>query len=91
VHILTAAGPQSEVELGQALADYLGWQGIVCSLHALYPESSAGAALLARASELGTDLLVMGGYGHSRMRELIFGGVTLHVLSHYDLPMLIAH
>ena len=91
VHILTAAGTHTEVELGQALADYLGWHGVVCERHALYPEASIGAALLARCGELGADLLIMGGYGHSRMRELIFGGVTLHVLGHYDLPVLIAH
>jgi nucleotide-binding universal stress UspA family protein len=91
VHILTAAGPHTEVELGQPLADYLGWHGVVCERHALYPDASIGAALLARSRELGADLLVMGGYGHSRMRELIFGGVTLHVLGHYDLPVLIAH
>ncbi len=91
VHILTAAGTHTEVELGQALADYLGWHGIVCDLHSLYPETSAGAGLLAKTGELGADLLVMGGYGHSRMRELIFGGATLHVLGHYDLPVLIAH
>ncbi len=91
VHILTAAGTHTEVGLGQALADYLGWHGIVCERHPLYPEASIGAALLARSKELGADLLVMGGYGHSRMRELIFGGVTLHVLGHYDLPVLIAH
>jgi len=48
-------------------------------------------ALLAKAKELGADLLVMGGYGHSRVRELIFGGATRHVLHHYDLPVLIAH
>jgi nucleotide-binding universal stress UspA family protein len=91
VHIVTAAGTHTEVETGQALADYLGWHGIVCDRHALYPETSVGAALLARTKELGADLLVMGGYGHSRMRELIFGGATLHVLGHYDLPVLIAH
>jgi nucleotide-binding universal stress UspA family protein len=91
VHILTAAGTHTEVELGQTLADYLGWHGIVCDRHALYPETSVGAGLLAKTKELGADLLVMGGYGHSRMRELIFGGVTLHVLGHYALPVLIAH
>ena len=37
------------------------------------------------------DLLVMGGYGHSRVREVIFGGFTRHVLSGADLPILMAH
>ena len=91
VHLLTAAGVHTEVERSAALACYLGWHGLVCEQHALCPETSVGAALLAKAKELGADLLVMGGYGHSRMRELIFGGVTRHVLHHYDLPVLIAH
>ena len=50
-----------------------------------------GFALLAKARGLGADRLVIGGYGHSRMRELIFSGVMLHVLSQHDLPVLVAH
>ena len=91
LHVLTAAGARIEVEQATALARYLGWHGLNAQQHALFPESSAGAALLAKAKELGADLLVMGGYGHSRLRELIFGGVTRHVLHHYDLPILITH
>ncbi len=54
---------------------------------------SRGAAetLLAAAAEIGAGLLVMGGYGHSRMRELIFGGVTEHVLRAAALTVLMAH
>jgi len=91
LHVLTAAGARMEVGQAAALAGYLAWHGLNAQQHALYPESSAGAALLAKAKELGADLLVMGGYGHSRLRELIFGGVTRHVLHHYDLPVLITH
>jgi nucleotide-binding universal stress UspA family protein len=91
VHLLTAAGARTEVELGSRLAAYLAWHGITTQAHALYPEDSIGADLLAKAKELRADLLVMGGYGHSRVRELIFGGVTRHVLHHLELPVLIAH
>jgi nucleotide-binding universal stress UspA family protein len=91
VHVVTAATPRTAAERGAALAEYLGWHGLVCEVHPLYPEAEVGAALLARARELGADLLVMGGYGRSRMRERIFGGVTRHVLDHCDLPVLIAH
>ncbi|HSA81549.1 MAG TPA: universal stress protein [Geminicoccaceae bacterium] len=91
LHVLTAAGARIEVEQTAALAGYLGWHGLNAQQHALYPQSSAGEALLAKTKELGADLLVMGGYGHSRLRELIFGGVTRHVLHHYDLPVLITH
>jgi nucleotide-binding universal stress UspA family protein len=48
-------------------------------------------ALLATAAEIGTGLLVMGGYSHSRLRELVFGGVTAQVLHGAPLPVLIVH
>jgi nucleotide-binding universal stress UspA family protein len=51
----------------------------------------AAETLLAAAAELGAGLLVMGGYSHSRVRELIFGGVTAHVLRGAALPVLMAH
>ena len=47
--------------------------------------------LLRHASSLGADLLVMGGYGHSRMREVVFGGFTRRVLHAADLAVLMAH
>lgn len=91
VHVLTAATPRVQVGSGAALADYLGWHGVVTEVHPLYPDSEVGEALLAQAKDLKADLLVMGGYGRSRFRELVFGGVTRHVLTHHDLPVLIAH
>lgn len=52
---------------------------------------NAGEALLQKARDLGADLLVMGAYGHSRMREFVFGGATRHVLRHADIPVLMSH
>jgi len=52
---------------------------------------NAGEALLMRASDLGADLLVMGAYAHSRMREFVFGGATRHVLEHMTIPVLMSH
>lgn len=48
-------------------------------------------ALLAAAGEGNCDLLVIGGYGHSRTRETIFGGVTNYIVSHAELPVLMVH
>lgn len=53
--------------------------------------SSTADALLTTAAEIGAGLLVMGGYSHSRLRELVFGGVTEHVLRGADLSVLMAH
>lgn len=54
-------------------------------------EKSVGEALLAAAVACGADLLVMGGYGHSHLRETIFGGVTAHIRLHPALPVLMMH
>lgn len=55
------------------------------------PDADAGDVILARAFDEGCDLLVMGAYGHSRMREFVFGGVTAHVLESMTLPVLMSH
>lgn len=52
---------------------------------------NAGEALLMRAHDLGADLLVMGAYAHSRMREFVFGGATHHVLANMTIPVLMSH
>ena len=51
-------------------------------------DSDAGDVLLARAATHGADLLVMGAYGHTRLRELVFGGATRDVLRKAVLPVL---
>jgi nucleotide-binding universal stress UspA family protein len=48
-------------------------------------------ALLDYASDIGADLLVVGGYGHSRTREMILGGVTRDLLQHMTVPVLMSH
>ena len=52
---------------------------------------SVGDEILSRLSDLDADLLVMGAYGHSRMRELVFGGVTRHIARHMTVPTLFSH
>jgi nucleotide-binding universal stress UspA family protein len=51
----------------------------------------AGNALLSRAADLSIDLIVMGAYGHSRMSELILGGVTRTMLGSMTVPVLMSH
>jgi nucleotide-binding universal stress UspA family protein len=50
-----------------------------------------GDLLLSRAADFGADLIVMGAYGHSRIREFVFGGATHHVLRHMTVPALMSH
>jgi len=52
---------------------------------------SVGDDILSRLSDLDADLLVMGAYGHSRMREMVFGGVTRHIARHMTVPTLFSH
>jgi nucleotide-binding universal stress UspA family protein len=54
-------------------------------------ELSVGDEILSRAADLDADLLVMGAYGHSRFRELVFGGTTRHIARHMTLPTLLSH
>jgi len=91
VHVLTVATPRTRIVSGGARAECLGWHGLICEMHPIYPTAEVGPALLARAREFGAELLVMGGYGRSRLRERIFGGVTRRVLDHCDVPVPIAH
>lgn len=55
------------------------------------PDANVGDILLARSFEQGCDLLVMGAYGHSRMREFVFGGATAQILESMTLPVLMSH
>lgn len=50
-----------------------------------------GDEILSRVADAGADLLVLGAYGHSRMRELVFGGVTRHIARHMTVPTLFSH
>ncbi len=54
-------------------------------------DRSVGETLLASADSLGADLIVMGAYGHSRLRQTIFGGVTRDVLAAARVPVLLSH
>lgn len=59
------------------------------SLHA--DDLGVGDALLSRAADFGSDLIVMGAYGHARWRELVLGGATRHILEHMTVPVLMSH
>jgi Universal stress protein family len=52
---------------------------------------TTGQVILEQAKALGCDLLVKGAYTQSRLRQMIFGGATSHILAHADLPVLMAH
>ena len=51
----------------------------------------AGSALMEHCTAAGTDLLVMGAFGHSRVREFVLGGATRSVLDDVRIPVLLSH
>jgi nucleotide-binding universal stress UspA family protein len=55
------------------------------------PRVGVGETLLACAEDFGANLLVMGCYGHTRLREFVFGGASRHVLNHMSIPVLMSH
>jgi nucleotide-binding universal stress UspA family protein len=66
--------------------------GVAATLHVLTIDSSPfGETLLGRAHALGADLLVMGAYAHSPLRDLTLGGMTRTILARADLPVLMRH
>jgi nucleotide-binding universal stress UspA family protein len=75
------------------IARHLARHGIAAEISdiATDRESNVGDVLLSRASDEAADLIVMGAYGHSRLRELVLGGVSRALLGHMTVPVLMAH
>lgn len=90
VTVLTVNEHDSMATAGDLVA-FLAWHGIAASHRDLPAGGNAGAALLDGCAAAGADLLVMGAYTHSRLRQLILGGVTRHVLAHAGIPVLLSH
>lgn len=74
------------------LRDYLRLHGLQPTEHAIHTgNEETGATLLDAAQRLGAGLLVIGGYGHNRLREVVLGGVTRYVLANTTMPVFMAH
>ena len=73
-------------------AEYLSRHGVHAEIQQVQADADGTAATLTRiARETGAAYLVMGAYGHSRLREMVFGGVTRHMINHSETPLLMAH
>jgi nucleotide-binding universal stress UspA family protein len=93
VTVLTIERPNKPDPSGEEICRYLEKHDVTVSLHNNINENddSIGEIILEVARDLECDSLVMGAYGHSRLREMIMGGVTRHILAHMDLPVLMSH
>jgi nucleotide-binding universal stress UspA family protein len=77
---------------GNALAVHLSRHGIDATVERTVSDGIPVAdVVLSRAADLSADLLVMGCYGHSRMRELVLGGMTRDIIDRMTLPVLMSH
>jgi nucleotide-binding universal stress UspA family protein len=89
IRILWSESYQRHGPLALELETYLAAHGLTADRASFLPiDNIVGAGLLSAAKEFDCDLLVMGAYSHSRLRQLILGGVTRHVLEHATIPLM---
>lgn len=92
VHIVTVEEKAKRDFPPTDASEYLSRYGISSEIHE-WPrkDRSVEEALASAATELAVDWIVMGAFGHSRLRETIFGGVTRYLLAEARVPLLLAH
>ena len=79
-------------DIGERLAQGLRTRGLVAEAVSIQAGArSIGAALQQHSLKIGGNLLVMGGYGHSRVRDFVLGGATEGILANLQLPVLLSH
>jgi len=83
----TVAGPSGEQMVRSLRANGINADPITLKAR----KGGAGEVLLNKADELGCDLIIKGAYTQSRLRQMIFGGTTRHILANAKLPVLMAH
>lgn len=92
IHVLTAGTDRDAQTENAALVEYFRWHNKDVSGEHFDPgDHGVAQALIDHAESAKADLLVIGGFGHSRLQQMIFGGVTRHIMSHCDIPVLLAH
>jgi nucleotide-binding universal stress UspA family protein len=92
VRVLSVKEGKKDRHPATDLVRYLAWEGVAASV--IEPGQTGGSAaeqILATAKQLGAGFVLMGGYSHGRLRQLMLGGVTSHMMDHADLPVLMAH
>lgn len=91
VHVFTDMSQIDHVS-GTGIGRYLSLHGIHAEVHGdIDPNGRIGEQIMNRAETFECDLIVMGAYGRSRWREMLFGGVTEYMLHHLDRPVLVSH
>jgi nucleotide-binding universal stress UspA family protein len=89
--IIAVGGGEDARAPAVGLVAYLERHGVRATIESFVISHGIGKSLLEQVSRLGADLLVMGAYGHSRLREMILGGATREVLAGASVPVLMGH
>jgi len=89
--VMTVEEEEGRRDDADRLVRSMAWHGFAATAERLTPGPHGAAETLLAAVGAKSGLLVLGGYGHSRLREWVFGGFTQHVLADAPLPVLIAH
>ena len=76
---------------GADIALYLARHGVTAQVNNIASDIDVGNTMLSHAADTGSDLIVMGAYGHSRVREWIMGGATRMLLDTMTVPVLMSH
>lgn len=91
IHIVTVATAKTAAAKADELQRFLGWHGIQASIRKRDTGTVAvGATILETVQDVEADFLVLGAYTHSRVREMILGGVTQFTVANAKLPVLFA-
>jgi nucleotide-binding universal stress UspA family protein len=92
ITVLSIAPPEREELLGADLGAYLSHHDLQVELKQIPPgDCSTADALLSCIADNAGDLLVMGGYGRSRLLETVLGGTTREILAHMTVPVFMTH
>ena len=92
VRVLSVKEGKKDRHPASDLVRYLAWEGVTAAM--IEPTQTTGSAaeqILTTARSLGAGFVLMGGYSHGRLRQLMLGGVTSYMMDHADLPVLMAH
>lgn len=92
VNVVTIGHGDRPERLQKDLGEHLANHNVTAQFDILAGEDiDAGNAILSHAADIQADMLVLGGYGHSRLREWVLGGVTRTVLQTMTIPTLLSH
>jgi nucleotide-binding universal stress UspA family protein len=90
--LVTSKGFKADEAPGVDLAKHLARHKLDVNLKRITsPEIDVASTILSYAADTGADMIVMGGYGHSRLREFVLGGVTRSILETMTVPVLMSH